>query len=389
MPLTPGEKFGPYEIVSPLGAGGMGEVYRARDSRLNRDVALKILPPDLANDPDRRKRFELEARAVAALNHPNIVAVYDVGDAYIVSELVDGEPLKSGNLPLRKITEIAVQIAAGLAAAHDAGIVHRDLKPDNILLTRDGRPKILDFGLAKVQPPKAAPDATVTLRTEAGVVMGTPGYMSPEQVRGLAVDQRSDIFSFGVILHELLSGQRAFQGETAVDTMQAILRQDPPDLPETVPQNLKEIVRHCLEKEPPNRFQSARDLGFALSVSPTTGTRKAVPATPKNRLPHAGWILSAVLLIALVALYIFRPAPPPAKLINASILPPQVPSPFPPSSPLTGNSLPMSSFPPTAPKSGSAHSIPLPPAPFPARTAPAIPSGRPTAARSPSSPSKN
>src|SRR5580700_1295770 len=246
MPLCSGDKLGPYEIIAPLGAGGMGEVYRARDTRLGRDVALKILPPDVANDPMRRQRFDLEARAVAALNHPNIVAIYDVGDGYIVSELVDGEPLRGGKLSVRKTIEIAAQIASGLAAAHDAGIVHRDLKPDNILLTRDGRPKILDFGLAKVQAKSAATvDETVTVRTEAGVVMGTPGYMSPEQVRGLATDHRSDIFSFGVILHELLTGQRVFQGETSVDTMQAILRKDAQELPVTVPAGLRQIVAHC------------------------------------------------------------------------------------------------------------------------------------------------
>src|SRR5580700_5793531 len=178
MPLSPGDKLGPYEIVSQIGAGGMGEVYRARDTRLGRDVALKILPAELANDTARRQRFELEARAVAALNHPNIVAVYDVGPGYIVSELVDGEPLHGGELGPRKTIEIATQIASGLAAAHDAGIVHRDLKPDNILLTKDGRPKILDFGLAKMQPTRVAAEGeTVTVRTEAGVVMGTPGYM--------------------------------------------------------------------------------------------------------------------------------------------------------------------------------------------------------------------
>ena len=218
----------------------------------------------------RRQRFELEARAVAALNHPNIVAIYDVGDGYIVSELVDGEPLRGGKLGLRKTIDIAVQIASGLAAAHDAGIVHRDLKPDNILLTRDGRPKILDFGLAKLQPNAAAAGGeTVTVRTEAGVVMGTPGYMSPEQVRGLATDHRSDIFSVGVILYELLAGKRAFQADTSVEVMTAILKQDPPELPETVPAGVRQIVAHCLEKEAARRFQSAHDLGFALSVITT------------------------------------------------------------------------------------------------------------------------
>src|SRR5215831_18738777 len=210
MALTSGTELGPYEIVAPLGAGGMGEVYRARDRRLGRDVALKILPAEVANDPVRRQRFELEARAVAALNHPNIVAVYDVGEGYIVGELVDGRPVRGAKLGLHKTIEVAIQIASGLAAAHDAGIVHRDLKPDNIVLTRDGRPKILDFGLAKVHTRLAAADATVTTQTEAGVVLGTPGYMSPEQARGLATDHRSDIFSFGVILYELLAGRRAF-----------------------------------------------------------------------------------------------------------------------------------------------------------------------------------
>ena len=300
MPLSPGDKLGPYEIVAPLGAGGMGEVYRARDTRLGRDVALKILPADVANDPIRRQRFELEARAVAALNHPNIVAIYDVGDGYIVSELVDGEPLRSGKFPVRKTIEIAVQIAGGLAAAHEAGIVHRDLKPDNILLTRDGRPKILDFGLAKLQAKAAAADgATVTVRTEAGVVVGTPGYMSPEQVRGLATDHRSDVFSVGVILYELLGGRRAFHGDSSVETMTAILKQDPPELPETVPAGVRQIVAHCLEKEPGRRFQSAHDLGFALSQS------RPVRSPPKRsswsgdgigvglrpRLPARLWVL--------------------------------------------------------------------------------------------------
>ena len=201
-------------MVSPLGAGGMGEVYRARDPRLNRDVALKILPAEVAADPSRRQRFEIEARAVAALSHPNIVAVYDVGEGYIVSELVDGEPLRGARFGLRKTLDIAAQIASGLAAAHAAGVVHRDLKPENILLTRDGRAKILDFGLARMTQAPGHPDTTMPAPlTGPGVVMGTVGYMSPEQVRGLDADHRSDIFSFGVVLHEMLGravGSRRF-----------------------------------------------------------------------------------------------------------------------------------------------------------------------------------
>jgi eukaryotic-like serine/threonine-protein kinase len=304
MPLSSGDKLGPYEIVAPLGAGGMGEVYRARDTRLGREVALKILPPEVANNVSRRQRFELEARAVAALNHPNIVAVYDVGEGYIVSELVDGEPLHAGKLSLRRTIEAAVQLAGGLAAAHDAGIVHRDLKPDNILLTRDGRPKILDFGLAKVTAAHAAADETLTVRTEAGVVMGTAGYMSPEQVRGLAADHRSDIFSFGVILHELLTGKRAFHGETSVETMTAILKQEAPELSETVPAGVRQIVAHCLEKEPERRFQSAHDLGFALSQAGTpSGGHSAVRAAPAARSAWArgAWARGTVAAVLLLA----------------------------------------------------------------------------------------
>ena len=268
----------------------MGEVYRARDSRLGRDVALKILPAEVARDPARRARFQQEARAVAALNHPNIVAVYDVGEGYFVSELVDGESLRGAKFSLRKTLDIAAQIASGLAAAHAAGIVHRDLKPANILVTRDGRAKILDFGLARIRPTKAvsALDQTVTVQTEPGTFMGTVSYMSPEQVRGLDVDHRSDIFSFGVMLHGMLSGARAFHGETSVDTMQAILRQDPPELPDTVPPMLRDIVTRCLEKEPEQRFQSAKDLEFALLRS----TGRSDPPPPWRRrgvaLPGAG-----------------------------------------------------------------------------------------------------
>jgi hypothetical protein len=320
MPLTPGTRLGPYEILAPLGAGGMGEVYRAHDSRLGRDVALKILPPEVAGDASRRMRFEQEARAVAALNHPNIVAVYDVGDGYMVSELVDGETLRGAKFGLRKTLDIAAQIASGLAAAHAAGIVHRDLKPDNVLITKDGRAKILDFGLARVRNSQSQAE-TMTVRTEPGVVMGTAGYMSPEQVRGVDADHRSDIFSFGVMLHEMLSGQRAFQRETAAQTMTAILQDEAPDLPRTVPGGVREVVAHCLEKDANNRFQSARDLGFALhalsqgdsqsetAMAPAlSGSAAIVSAAPRRALvPIAGLLLFAVAATFALMYWLMRP----------------------------------------------------------------------------------
>ena len=279
MNLTSGTKLGPYEIVSLLGAGGMGEVYRARDSRLRRDVAIKVLPQALSLDADRMRRFEQEALATAALNHPNILAVFDIGTSegspYVVSELLEGETLRdrlrSGALATRKALDHAMQIAHGLAAAHEKGIIHRDLKPDNLFVTKDGRVKILDFGLAKLtqaDPGSNTSMATVTHGgTEAGVVMGTAGYMSPEQVRGMALDPRSDIFSFGAILYEMLSGKRAFHGDTPADTMSAILKEDPPELNETnrnVSPALERIVQHCLEKNPESRFHSASDIAFDL-----------------------------------------------------------------------------------------------------------------------------
>jgi eukaryotic-like serine/threonine-protein kinase len=239
MALTSGTKLGPYEIQSPLGAGGMGEVYRAHDTRLNRDVAIKVLPTAFARDPERLRRFRQEAEAVAALNHPNILAIYDFGEhegsPYIVAEFLEGETLRErlrpGAMPVRKAIESAEQIARGLAAAHDKGIVHRDLKPENIFVTRDGRVKILDFGLAKLTRPETTADAaTLASQTEAGMVLGTVGYMSPEQVKGLTVDHRADLFNFGAILYEILSGNRAFHGETSIETMNAILKEDPPDL---------------------------------------------------------------------------------------------------------------------------------------------------------------
>src|SRR5271155_258650 len=295
MNLSSGTKLGPYEIVSLLGSGGMGEVYRARDSRLRRDVAIKVLPQALSLDADRMRRFEQEALATAALNHPNILAVFDIGTSegspYVVSELLEGETLRerlrSGSIPVRKALDYALQIAHGLAAAHEKGIIHRDLKPENLFITKDGRVKILDFGLAKLTQAESGDHTsmpTMTHATEAGVVMGTAGYMSPEQVRGTAVDARSDIFSFGAILYEMLSGKRAFHGETAADTMSTILKEEPPELNETnrnVSPALERIVQHCMEKNPEQRFHSASDIAFDLEhlsgISSTTA-RTAVTA---------------------------------------------------------------------------------------------------------------
>ncbi len=276
MPLSAGTKLGPYEIIAAIGAGGMGEVYRARDARLDRDVAIKVLPESFAGDADRLRRFEQEARTVAALNHPNILGVYDIGQhqgsPYMVCELLDGETLREklqeGPMPQRRAIEYASQIAEGLAAAHDKGVVHRDLKPENVFVTRDGRVKVLDFGLAKLAPMEAGRAAagegatfTGQAHTMPGMVLGTAGYMSPEQVRGKEVDARTDIFAFGAILYEMLSGRRAFKGESSIETMNAILKDDPPEL-ETEKQKLspglEHIVRHCLEKNPEERFRSAR-----------------------------------------------------------------------------------------------------------------------------------
>jgi eukaryotic-like serine/threonine-protein kinase len=295
MALTSGTKLGPYDIQSLLGSGGMGEVYRAHDARLNRIVAIKVLPTSYSADAERLQRFVQEARSAAALNHPNILSIFDIGEAngapYIVSELLEGQTLRErirgGPLSSRKAIEYGLQVARGLAAAHEKGIVHRDLKPENLFLTNDERVKILDFGLAKLTRPEndAGADApTVQVNTEPGQIMGTVGYMSPEQVRGKAADHRSDIFAFGSILYEMLSGQRAFRGETPADTMSAILKEEPAELSETarsVPPALERIVRHCLEKNPAQRFQSAGDLAFnleALSDSSVVGKTGAQPA---------------------------------------------------------------------------------------------------------------
>ena len=293
----------------------MGEVYRARDSRLGREVAIKILPESFAQDAERLRRFEQESHAVAALNHPNILAIYDVGtrdgSPYLVSELLEGESLRAllerGPIPQRKAIEYAVQIANGLASAHDKGIVHRDLKPDNLYVCRDGRVKILDFGLAKMAA-KETPGvdgATMTQHTAAGVVMGTASYMAPEQVRGGQIDARTDMFSFGVVLYEMLSGKRAFQRDSSPETMTAILKEDVPELADTklpVAPALEKIVRRCLEKSPEQRFQSAKDLAFALEAvsqisGPKTGAQAPIAAPPEKKRSNAA-IYGASLVLA-------------------------------------------------------------------------------------------
>src|ERR1017187_10451731 len=300
MPIQTGSRLGPYEVLSAIGAGGMGEVWRAWDPRLGRDVAIKVLPASFSADEDRLRRFELEARAAGVLNHPNITAVLDIGEhegaPYVVQELLEGETLRQamagagGRLSTRKAIEHAIQIATGLAAAHDKGIVHRDLKPENIFVTNDGRLKILDFGLAKLTRPDSDSQATnmptATAGTEPGMVLGTLGYMSPEQVRGRSADARSDIFSFGAILYEMLAGQRAFKGDSAADTMSAILKEDAPDISVTnqnVPPGIERIVRHCLEKNPEQRFQSARDLAFDLeALSGVSAPGRQAPASDER-----------------------------------------------------------------------------------------------------------
>ena len=318
MSVPTGTRFGDCEILGPLGAGGMGEVYRARDHSLGREVAIKLLPGELASDPGRLHRFEQEARAAAALNHPNIVVVYrfgteEQGTPYLVTELLQGqtlrERLKTGPVGVRKTIEYALQIARGLAAAHDRGIVHRDLKPENIFLTRDGQIKILDFGLAKLTHPE--PDNTETRNamsaTDPGLVMGTAGYMSPEQVRGQAVDARSDIFALGAIVYEMLSGRRAFQGATPADTMSAILKDDPPEFTSSMrelPPALARIVDRCLEKDAAERFQSARDLAFYLDLltHETHSSGVAAAVAPKSRLKwHVPVVAALALLLAAIA----------------------------------------------------------------------------------------
>src|SRR5208337_638836 len=320
-----GHQTRPYEIVSPVGAGGMGEVYRARDTRLGRDVAIKVLPEALANDADRLRRFEQEACTIAALNHPNILGIHDIGAhdgaPFLVSEFLEGQTLReklvSGPLPVRRALEYALGIAEGLAAAHEKGIVHRDLKPENVFVTRDGRMKVLDFGLAKLVRPEEDHEAAVTLTSPAtlpGMVMGTVGYMSPEQVRGEAIDPRSDIFSFGAVLYEMLTGKRAFKRETSAETMTAILREEPPALNDTGwqgPLELQRVLARCLEKNVERRFQSASDLAFAIESLSGTSTAKSLPQ-PKSRRAWLPWVIAAALLMGTAVWEIFRPTAAPA-----------------------------------------------------------------------------
>jgi Tol biopolymer transport system component len=330
MPIPAGTRLGPYEVLAPLGAGGMGEVYRAKDPRLGRDVAIKVLPASFSADPDRLRRFEQEARAAGILNHPNITAVHDIGThegaPYVVQELLEGETLRAelvgGKLSTRRAVDYGLQVAHGLAAAHEKGIVHRDLKPENLFVTKDGRVKILDFGLAKLThaeeggPITSLP--TATAGTEPGVVLGTLGYMSPEQVRGMPADARSDIFAFGAILYEMLSGSRPFRGGSAADTMSAILKEDPPDLSVTnqnIPPALERIVRHCLEKNSERRFRSAHDLAFDLEALSGVST-PALQAPPAVRERRPKWMLGlggfALLLgVGLAAFLAGRRAGPP------------------------------------------------------------------------------
>jgi serine/threonine protein kinase len=343
LSIPAGKKLGAYEIVEHLGSGGMGAVYRARDPKFRRDVAIKVLPPDFAKDPDRLQRFEQEAQAIGILNHPNILSVYDTGmsdgSPYLVSEYVEGETLRekiaTGSLPQRKAVDYALQLARGLSAAHDKGIVHRDLKPENLMITKDGRLKILDFGLAKLIQNDASIGPLTQLPTspgtQPGVVLGTVGYMSPEQVRGKIADQRSDIFAFGSILYEMLTGIRAFRGETPADTLSAILQKDPPDISETnrnISPVLSRIVNHCLEKDPEQRFHSAADIAFHLESLSGASEQSAVATipAPRTKLPIQIWkILSfaAIAAVAVVGFLYYQKSTKPQTAMQVSIdLPP-------------------------------------------------------------------
>jgi eukaryotic-like serine/threonine-protein kinase len=311
MPLSPGARLGPYEIVSPLGTGGMGEVYRARDTRLGREVALKVLPADLSRDVERLRRFEQEARAASALNHPNIVVVHDVGQSgsisFIAMERVEGRSLRElmapGPLPVRRILPLATQIAEGLTRAHAGGIVHRDLKPENLMVSEDGFVKILDFGLAKLSPPldekltTAPTEAVEAPRTQSGMVLGTVGYMSPEQASGNEVDYRSDQFSFGSILYEMASGRRAFQGNSAAQTLAAIIEDEPElvaSLKPDVPAPFIWVIERCLAKGPAERYESTRDLARDLANLRDRLTRASVAGIAAGKPSRRSTLKSAV-----------------------------------------------------------------------------------------------
>jgi len=332
--LVAGTTLGPYKLIAPLGAGGMGEVYRASDLRLGRDVAIKVIPAELARDPERIKRFEQEARAAGALNHPNICAIHDLGNhegsPFVVMELLEGESLRQkldvGPIPARKAIDYAAQAAHGLAAAHEKGIVHRDLKPENLFVTKDGRVKVLDFGLAKLTRPEVlapAGEKPISIAaTETGALLGTVGYMAPEQVLGKPADARSDLFALGTVLFELLTGKRAFHGASYVETLHAILNDEPPPLAASgreIPPGLDSIARHCLEKSPEERFQSARDLAFALAglsggaAGTPAGDQGAGLSARSNRRRRLAWgtavVVGAIALFALVALWLVRRQP--------------------------------------------------------------------------------
>jgi hypothetical protein len=329
MALTSGTRLGPYEIVAPVGSGGMGEVYRARDTRLDRVVAIKILPASFSQDPDRLHRFQYEARILSSLSHPNVLAIFDVGEQegvrYLVSEFLEGETLReklsAGVLARWRAVEYALATANGLAAAHEKGIIHRDLKPENIFVTRDDRVKILDFGLAKQASVQAGEATRTSPPTTPGTVLGTVGYMSPEQVRGQALDHRSDIFSFGAVLYEMVCGQRAFRGDSSVETMNAILKEDVAEISSTgaqIPPALERIIRRCLEKKPERRFQSASDLAFALEALSGVSSSPSQPAAASGavavRKPlifALGGSLAVGLIAAGVWAYLRPPAAPP------------------------------------------------------------------------------
>jgi Tol biopolymer transport system component len=344
MGLAAGDRLGPYEILSPLGAGGMGEVYRARDPRLGREVAVKVLPASVSADPDRLRRFEQEARAAGQLDHPGLLTVFDVGShegaPYIVSELLRGETLRArlaaGPLPQPKALELGAQLARGLGAAHAKGIVHRDLKPENVFLSGDGRVKILDFGLARVAPEPAATGAqselgTLSALTTPGVILGTVGYMSPEQVRGEPTDARSDIFSLGVVLYEMLTGRRAFSGTSAVETLNAILKEEPSrELPPFVPGGdlISRVVKRCLEKRREDRFQGADDLAFALEIAQGSGTAPSGTTAlglPTGRRVGWAWLGAAATILGLAVWALsWRAAPPqaaPSPIARATLTP--------------------------------------------------------------------